>query len=341
MRFWLFAVLAAVFGSGCTSLRLSRNTIGQASTLSNLQIQQVMDNLAMFAGNPSAIPFHVSINSGSAQVADSGSAAFALAFGRSQGHLATYSPSFNGQRTIVDSWVMAPVTDDTELRLLSLAYRRALGLEASLDADDFANDLAHELKKQVSISDDFRLFNDVLLERQRMSLKPFDDPRNPLRLYDRLDEVTIASNDERIVAENERVSSDKFDPARANVLSRTGAEEGLTVDARATAVTREVRRLLKDTEGDLKGIPSHWFGVGCRKKDVPRDACYVGYYRDRCGEHYVWVGPEQREQLKKFTLTILSLSTLLNEPQVVARAGGPNPTAPASAYIPLAPIPAR
>jgi hypothetical protein len=339
MRFWLVAVLTPVLASGCTSLRLSRNTIGQASTLSDLQIQQVMDNLAMFAGNPSAIPFHASITTGSAQVADSGSAAFAMAFGRSQGHLATYSPSFNAQRTIVDSWAMAPVTNDTELRLLSLAYRRAFGFAATLDDDDFANDLAHELKKQVSISDDLRAFNDVLLERQRMSLKRFDNPRNPLGLYDRLDEVTIASNDERIVVTNERVTADKFDPARANPVSMTDPEQ--TVDARATAVTREVRRLLKDTEGDLKDIPSGWFGIGRRKKDVPRDACYVGHHRDRCGEHYVWVCPEQREQLKKFTLTILSLSTLLEERQVVATAGGPNPTAPASAYIPLAPAPAR
>ena len=30
-----------------------------------------------------------------------------------------------------------------------------------------------------------------------------------------------------------------------------------------------------------------WFHVG-RKKDVPRDACYVG----RHGQRYVWVGPE-------------------------------------------------
>src|SRR3954464_4139801 len=62
------AQLLALFCSGCTGLQLKRSTIDQASTLSELQYQQVMNNLAMFAGNPAAIPWHITIKDGSAQV---------------------------------------------------------------------------------------------------------------------------------------------------------------------------------------------------------------------------------------------------------------------------------
>ncbi|SIO34186.1 hypothetical protein SAMN05444166_3929 [Singulisphaera sp. GP187] len=341
MRHRLIAVMALSLGAGCTSRQLSRNTISQASTLSDLQFQQVVNNLAMFAGNPSAIPYHVSLKDGSAQVADSGSGAFAFAFGRAQGYLATYAPSLNAQRTIVDSWAMAPITDDNELQLLSLAYRRAFGSSDTLDTDDFANDLAHELKKQVAVTDDFRLFNDVLMEQQRKNLKKFDVDVNPLLLYDRLDETTIASNDERIIVPGEHVELKyQFSPASAVVFSKTGSDKMYTDTARSTAVTREARRLVRKTEQDIEDIPVLWFGVGCRKKDVPPDACYVGHYKDKCGERYVWVCPQNRDQLKKFTLTILGLSTLLQESQLVTSTGGPR-SAPASAYIPLAPTRAR
>ena len=52
----------------------------------------------------------------------------------------------------LSQWTMIPLTDDTELKILRLAYRRALGFDEELDID-LANDLAHELCDRVSNSD--------------------------------------------------------------------------------------------------------------------------------------------------------------------------------------------
>jgi hypothetical protein len=51
--------------------------------------------------------------------------------------------------------------------------------------------------------------------------------------------------------------------------------------------------------------PPGWFHVGC-KKDVPKDACYVGCYGDR----YAWVMAEGIPALARFTVTLLSVVKL-------------------------------
>ena len=109
---------------------------------------------AMIASNPSALPWHANINTGTAQVTDNGSAAFGMAFGTSMGYgLRTYSPSFNAQRTIVETWGMVPVSDDNNLKLLIKAYHNALGANEMLaNAKGFADDLAHEIVQQTVVN---------------------------------------------------------------------------------------------------------------------------------------------------------------------------------------------
>jgi hypothetical protein len=65
LRTAALAVALVLAGSaGCTSVRLGQRTIHQASTLPELQYQQVLDNLAQFAANPSALPWHVKFSPG-------------------------------------------------------------------------------------------------------------------------------------------------------------------------------------------------------------------------------------------------------------------------------------
>jgi hypothetical protein len=47
-----------------------------------------------------------------------------------------------------------------------------------------------------------------------------------------------------------------------------------------------------------------WFGVG-KKKDVPKDACYVAQH----GQTYIWVCPSYFDAFSKFTLAILDIAT--------------------------------
>lgn len=144
------AIALSVLTLGCTNTQLRHNTVIQASTLTDLQHQQVLNNLAAFACNPDAIPFHVTVHDGTAQITDNGSLASQVLSGASL--------TLGAQRTAVDQWSMTPVTDDITIRLLRVAYRRALYMAGDLytDDDDLANDLAHELKKQSVAVDDLR-----------------------------------------------------------------------------------------------------------------------------------------------------------------------------------------
>jgi hypothetical protein len=49
------------------------------------------------------------------------------------------------------------------------------------------------------------------------------------------------------------------------------------------------------------------------KKDVPKNACYVGRYRDS----YVWVGPDGLEELSRFTITVMKFATLVKDEGVL------------------------
>ena len=51
--------------------------------------------------------------------------------------------------------------------------------------------------------------------------------------------------------------------------------------------------------------PPGWYQVG-QKKDVPKDACYVGH----CGSCYAWVTTEGVPQLTRFTITALTVIKL-------------------------------
>jgi hypothetical protein len=74
-------ILAAAGSIGCMAVRLGQRTIRQASTLPELQYQQVLDNLALFATNPAALPWHVNLREGTTQVTDSASAGAAVDLG--------------------------------------------------------------------------------------------------------------------------------------------------------------------------------------------------------------------------------------------------------------------
>ena len=112
----------------------------QASTLTSLQYQQVLNNLAMLHADPMASPALIALKSGTAQVADTGS----LGVGLDLGSRTHTTPNLLGTRSVVEQWNTSPVSDDTTLRLLRLAYHRTMGDPPVLTADD-ANDLAHTL----------------------------------------------------------------------------------------------------------------------------------------------------------------------------------------------------
>ncbi len=72
MRSGLLAItiVALVSAFGCTHRVLMRSMVHQASTVMDIEYQMVLDNIAMFECNPSALPWHVRIKDGVVQVND-------------------------------------------------------------------------------------------------------------------------------------------------------------------------------------------------------------------------------------------------------------------------------
>jgi hypothetical protein len=157
----LILALGILVLPGCTAGRLRQRTIHQASTLPELQYQQVLDNLALFASNPAALPWHVNLREGTTQVTDSLSGGAALDIGPP----VTWFPQLLGSRTAVAQWGMSPVIDPVELRLLRVAYRRAHG-SPEMPSGEFLDELAHELKDQLALNPDLRNESELFFEYQ-------------------------------------------------------------------------------------------------------------------------------------------------------------------------------
>ena len=263
--------------SGCTSGRLRQRTINQARTLSGLQYEQVLDNLAQFAANPGALPWHVNLREGTSQVTDSLSGGALVDLSPP----ASTEPQLFGSRTVVAQWGMAPVIDATELRLLAVAYRRACG-SPEMPAPEFLEELAHELKDQQATNADVQQETGAFFgyqTRDNRSLREFDSR-------------VLTTNDDGLYA----------GPS--------------TIDRDASPLVRDVRRKVDVVARDLAAIRPGWFHVG-RRRDVPKDACYVGHDGDR----YVWVCADGRAALTEFTLTVLKLASLIKETETLINPG--------------------
>jgi len=106
---------------------------------------------------------------GSAQIVDSGTAGF---LGQTDlSHSFASSPTLSGTRSVVEQWGMLPVVDENNLRLLRMAYRRAVyGVNETLATDEeLRNQLAHELKGQIAVTEDLRRSTDAYYQSRLSS----------------------------------------------------------------------------------------------------------------------------------------------------------------------------
>jgi hypothetical protein len=121
-----FMVLALVCGAsllpGCAHSQLRWNTTHQAKSLTDIYEQQVLDNLAMFIHDPNSLPFFSTPSTGSSQVTDQGSMGSDLTFKRAIG-LDTGVLKLFGQRSMLESWSLSPVSDPRRLELMRCAYQ--------------------------------------------------------------------------------------------------------------------------------------------------------------------------------------------------------------------------
>ncbi|MHB1426189.1 MAG: hypothetical protein ACYC3I_23745 [Gemmataceae bacterium] len=224
-RAWLILVVSLCCATGCTSMRLRQRTVNQASTLSELQYQQILNNLAQFAVNPTALPSHANLMEGTTQVTDSISGGSLIDLGPP----AVTQPQLFGSRTVVAQWGMLPVIDPTELRLLYIAYRRAHGFP-DMPSPDFLNELAHELKDQFATNVDLRYESAWFYELQSRSSQNARD----------LEARIVSTNDE-------------------SVCPQAGAPGD------HSPLARNVCRKIEEIQRNLAQIQAGWFHVGRKR----------------------------------------------------------------------------
>ena len=289
-RFGVLIGLVAFSSIGCTAKQLRTTTLNQGATLVDLQYQMVLRNLAAFAENSSAIPWHMSITARTAQVADAATVHALPLWNFVPGHGATLFQFGTGgpaSRTIVQQWSTNPIIQSDTLKLLQLAYQRAHGSPLMPDAN-LLDDVAHDIKKQVISTEDLRTESAMFF--QALFLKEG-------RSYDAVRRAVSTTLGEQ------------------SVVQPDGAPEPL--EDRKSPLAREVSREVNDIVDDLRGIKPGWFGVG-RGRDVPKNARYVANE----GAVYAWVCPEHLADFSKFTLAVLDIATVLQEPESLSLQGG-------------------
>jgi hypothetical protein len=124
---WTCLALLICVGSGCTHNFLQQNTLSSSSTLSRLQTQQVLDNLALLSCSEAANPCHVNLASGVVQVTDSATGSMlGTLFSSGLANYNNFVPSLSVQRGLVEQWSISPVVDGAQLETLRVAYQKAL-----------------------------------------------------------------------------------------------------------------------------------------------------------------------------------------------------------------------
>jgi hypothetical protein len=100
-------------------------------------------------------------------------------------------------------------------------------------------------------------------------------------------------------------------PFKTAVLNATVAVANLAQQVQVERPIRERGDTYANYNAEFRGLyhslQPGWVGRGTRK-DVPRDACYVGHH----GQTYVWVTSDHLDQLTNLTIAILDAATANN-----------------------------
>ncbi|CAN5134393.1 hypothetical protein BH10PLA2_BH10PLA2_09850 [soil metagenome] len=132
MRLCVLFLASLPLFAGCqTHLALRDDTVSTTATLTDLNYQQVLNNVAMFVAQPSSMPSFAVVNSGTVTVADqktfNGSAAYAptLSYLQQSGGQPILNLIANpsSQRNVTENWSLLPVTDVDNLRRIRCAFQ--------------------------------------------------------------------------------------------------------------------------------------------------------------------------------------------------------------------------
>jgi hypothetical protein len=106
--------------TGCTTRALQRHTLSQAASPIDIRYQEVLDNLAMVARDPAALPAYSSIFAGTAQITDTAQLASTTTFGPGAA-AQMLSPQYT--RVALGNWTLDPINAPEKLEAFRCACR--------------------------------------------------------------------------------------------------------------------------------------------------------------------------------------------------------------------------
>jgi hypothetical protein len=116
--------------TGCTTLALERHALAQAASTSDVRYYEVMDNLAMIAGNPAALPAYSSIFAGLAQITDTGQLTSTTnwqhVIGMGANGFASEAANPQLTRQVLQNWSLDPVAAPEKLEAIRCCCRWAI-----------------------------------------------------------------------------------------------------------------------------------------------------------------------------------------------------------------------
>jgi hypothetical protein len=107
--------------TGCITAALERHTLSQVATPTDIRYQQVLDNLAMVAHDPAALPAYSSIFAGTTQITDTAQLASTTSFGPPGNGGQIVSPQFT--RGVSENWTLDPINAPEQLEAVRCACR--------------------------------------------------------------------------------------------------------------------------------------------------------------------------------------------------------------------------
>lgn len=114
-------LLCTVACTGCTTLALERHTLSQVASPTDIRYQEVLDNLAMVASDPAALPAYSSIFAGTAQITDTSQLASTTSVGPGATSAQVASPQFT--RLVLGNWTLDPINSPEKLEAIRGACR--------------------------------------------------------------------------------------------------------------------------------------------------------------------------------------------------------------------------
>lgn len=116
--------LLVLIAPGCMRDQLRYSARRAANTLPDLQYQQIVDNLALIASNPSYLPYLAVVGQGSVQVTDGGSGSFNFPIGPQT--FSSNSLGLGATRNVTGTWSVGTITSPEKIRRMRELYRGAV-----------------------------------------------------------------------------------------------------------------------------------------------------------------------------------------------------------------------